>query len=204
MKSKMINIIAPNIKSGGGLELLMYLVEYIENKYPNLKNVVYVDDSIQMIQPKKNREVVHIESVKEKIRLFAKPLINALYFGNLPPLVKVKNSIVYFHNPYLLMPFSTLRKSSFKFLIKYSLQQLYIKLFIKNVDTVAVQNEEIKNSFINKYKYDKVELLPFFRLCDKNIIENKIYDFCYVSLAHTHKLEYERNKSLNYLKKALI
>jgi glycosyltransferase involved in cell wall biosynthesis len=182
-----INIIAPNIKSGGGKELLEYLLEYIDTNYLNIKVTVYLDRLLSNIKSTNNREVIYLDSVQDKIKLFTKKLKNSLYFGNLPPLVKSKNSIVYFHNPYLLMSFSILKKSSFEFMIKYMLQQLYIRLFVKNVDVVAVQNKEIKNNFINKYKYDKVDLLPFFRLCDKNIIDNKIYDFCYVSLAHPHK-----------------
>lgn len=180
-------IMATNIKNGGGLELLCYLVKFIEKNYPNLKHTVYVDSSLKMINSNGNREVIHIASSIGKIKLFSKKMDNTLYFGNLPPLVKSSHSIVYFHNPYLLMSFDILKKSSFKFMIKYTLQQLYIKYFIRNVDLVAVQNEEIQNNFIDKYQYNKVKLLPFFRLCDKNIIEDKIYDFCYVSLAHPHK-----------------
>ncbi|MBD3844035.1 MAG: glycosyltransferase, partial [Campylobacterales bacterium] len=114
---------------------------------------------------------------------------NSLYFGNLPPLQRVNNSMVYLHNQYLLMSTNVLANSSVRFFIKYLLQQLYIKYFIKNVDFVACQNENIKQQFINKYNFDKVELFPFYRLCDKGLLYNtpKLYDFCYVSLAHPHK-----------------
>lgn len=185
----MINIIAPNIKNGGGLELLLYLIEYIQSKYPNLKSVVYVDKSLKMIQSNSNVTVIHMSSKIEKIKLFYKKLDNSLYFGNLPPLVKSENSIVYFHNLYLLMSAKKLIKTSARFFIKYSLQQLYIRNFIKNVDMVACQNEDIRNKFIEKYSFQSVELLPFFRVCDKRLLDNtsKIYDFCYVSIAHPHK-----------------
>ncbi|MFK7779653.1 MAG: glycosyltransferase [Candidatus Gracilibacteria bacterium] len=184
-----INIIAPNIKNGGGLELLIYLVKYIAKQYPNLEAIVYVDKTLEMMQSTENIKVVYIQSSVEKIRLFYKKLDNALYFGNLPPLRKSKNSIVYFHNPYLLMNWKKLSSSSFKFFIKYSLQQIYISCFIKNVDRVACQSNLIKDEFIKKYNFMNVELLPFFRSCNKESynFENKIYDFCYVSLAHPHK-----------------
>lgn len=184
-----INIIAPNIKNGGGLELLLYLIEHIKVNYPNLKCVVYVDSSIQMLKSNNNIEIIHMNSSFEKVKLFSKKIDNSLYFGNLPPLVKSENSIVYFHNPYLLMPFEKLMKTSIKFFIKYFLQQLYIKFFIKNVNIVACQNSDIKEKFIKKYRFKNVQLLPFFRLCDKKILEQneKKYDFCYVSLAHPHK-----------------
>lgn len=185
----MINIIAPNIKNGGGLELLLYLLEHIQSKYPNLECVVYVDSSLKMIQSNSNVTVIHMVSKIEKIKLFYKKLNNSLYFGNLPPLVKSENSVVYFHNLYLLMPFKKLTKTSVKFFVKYFLQQLYIRFFIKNTDIVACQNDDIKDKFTEKYSFQNVELLPFFRVCDKRLLDNtsKIYDFCYVSLAHPHK-----------------
>lgn len=185
-------IIAPNIKNGGGLELLLYLIEHIQSKYPNLKCVVYVDSTLKMIQSNGNVTVFHISSKIEKIKLFYKKLNNALYFGNLPPLVNSENSVVYFHNLYLLMPYKKLIKTSVKFFIKYFLQQLYIKFFIKNVNMIACQNNDIKNKFIKRYSFQNVELLPFFRLCDKQLLKKnkKKYDFCYVSLAHPHKNHY--------------
>ncbi|WP_319081796.1 glycosyltransferase [Aliarcobacter skirrowii] len=142
-----------------------------------------------MIQSSKNIEVSHMKSSIEKIKLFSKKIDNALYFGNLPPLVKSKNSVVYFHNLYLLMPFQKLIRTSAKFFVKYFLQQLYIRFFIKNVDIVACQNDEIKKQFIKKFNFKNIWLLPFFRLCDKELLEKseKIYDFCYVSLAYPHK-----------------
>lgn len=184
-----ITIVAPNIKSGGGLELLIYLIEYIEKKYRHIKVLVYVDKTLQMIQSTTNITVVHMESNIKKIKLFYKKIDNALYFGNLPPLRKSNNSIVYFHNLYLLMAYNQLMNSSLKFFIKYTIQQLYIKLFIKNIDILACQNEEVRKNFISKYNFKNVMLLPFFRLCDNrlNTEYSKVYDFCYVSLAHPHK-----------------
>lgn len=186
---KRISIIAPNIKSGGGLELLLYFIEYIKISYPKLKCIVYIDGSLQMIQTNKNIEVIHMSSSFDKIKLFSKKINNALYFGNLPPLVKSENSVVYFHNLYLLMSNKNLMRTSIKFLLKYFLQQLYISFFIRNTDIVACQNIDIKNKFINKYKFKNVQLLPFFRLCEKKTFElnRKKYDFCYVSLAYPHK-----------------
>ncbi len=187
--NKTIIIMAPNIKGGGGLELLLYLTEHIRNTYKQIKFKIYVDESIKNIKSKDNISVIPIKGSFNKIKLFIKRIENTLYFGNLPPLVKSKNSIVYFHNLYLLMSFNELRTTSVKFFVKYLLQQLYIKFFIRNVDFVACQNREVKNRFIEKYRYAKVELLPFFRLCDKSLLKkyNKIYDFCYVSLAYPHK-----------------
>ena len=171
-----ITIVAPNIKNGGGLELLLCLIEHIKVSYPNIRCIVYVDSSIQMIKPYKNLEIIYMHNSFEKIKLFSKKIDNVLYFGNLPPLVKSENSVVYFHNPYLLMPFEKLMKT-------------YIRFFIKNVNIVACQNDDIKEKFIKKYSFKNIQLLPFFRLCNKKLLDQneKKFNFCYVSLAHPHK-----------------
>ncbi len=189
MNKNILSIIAPNIKNGGGKELLEYLLEYLEENYENLSVVVYLDISLNHIHETNNRKIIFLNMTIEKIKLFLKRIDNTIYFGNLPPLKKSNNSIVYMHNLYLLMSLTELNQSSFKFFTKYFLQQLYIKFFIKNIDVVACQNEKIKKSFIRKYSFNNVKILPFFRLCDKslNCINSKVYDFCYVSLAHPHK-----------------
>jgi len=185
----MLNIIAPNIKNGGGKELLEYLLEHLQEKYQDVQVIVYLDSSMQHIKESGSLKTVFLKSSIEKIQLFYKKMDNSLYFGNLPPLRKSHNSMVYFHNLYLLMNAKKLFSLSLKFFIKYTLQQFYIKYFIKNSDVVACQNSDVKDKFIEKYGFKSVEVLPFFRLCDKHILDNtsKRYDFCYVSLAHPHK-----------------
>lgn len=196
-----ISIIAPNIKNGGGKELLEYFIEHIEENYLELKVVLYLDSSLCHIHSTSNREVILLSSSIEKIKLFSKRIDNSIYFGNLPPLRKSNNSIVYIHNLYLLMSLIELKKSSFKFFVKYFLQQQYIKYFINNITTVACQNEDVQKIIITKYNFKNVQLLPFFRLCEKklNIEHTKKYDFCYVSLAHPHKNHIRLLKSLEIL-----
>ena len=187
-KISQINIVAPNIKRGGGKELLEHLLIHLEGTYNYLKVVVYIDSSLTNIASTDKRLVVRLSKTFQKVKLFSKKLDNAIYFGNLPPLVKSSNSIVYFHNPYLILDYQSLFNQSWRLLLKYGLQQTYIKIFLKNVDAVACQNMRIKKEFSNKYNYRNVEVLPFFRSCPKpkEFIE-KIYDFCYISLAHPHK-----------------
>lgn len=180
-------IIAPNIKNGGGKELLEYLLEYIALTYPDLPVTAYLDESQRDQKEYSNIKFKFLKSSWEKIKLFYQKFNHALYFGNLPPLRKNRISLVYFHNPYLLMPFFKLCKTSFYFLLKYFSQQLYLKYFLKNVDCVACQTQLVKAQLENKYQPAKVELLPFFRLPEKSYCYDKEYDFCYVALAHPHK-----------------
>ena len=125
-----INIIAPNIKNGGGKELLEYLLIHLEEVYKNIDVVVYIDPSLSNIKPTNNRVVVKLSSTIDKVKLFCKKIDNGIYFGNLPPLVKSFNSIVYFHNPYLIMDIKSLYSQSIYFFLKYGLQQIYINYLL--------------------------------------------------------------------------
>ncbi|NRA54149.1 MAG: glycosyltransferase [Gammaproteobacteria bacterium] len=181
-----INIIAPNIKNGGGKELLEYLVDYLLLHRKNIKVNLFIDHSLEHFVDKENLKVVYFSSVIKKILLFGKKIDNAIYFGNLPPLVKSRKSLVYMHNPYLVLNLSKLYKSGFKMFIKYSLQQLYIHTFLRNVDFFVCQNQLMKNNFQKLYGNVNAKVTPFFRRCEGKDT-NKKYDFCYISLAHAHK-----------------
>jgi len=196
-----INIIAPNIKNGGGKELLEYLLIHLEKKYKTTQVIVYIDSLIN-INETNNRVVVKLSSTLSKINLFSKRIDNSIYFGNLPPLVKSSNSIVYLHNAYLIMSINNLFSQSVRFIFKYGLQQIYLYYFLKNIDVIACQNLTIKTALINKYNYNNVEIFPFYRVCPKpKKLLNKVYDFCYISLAHPHKNHYLLFEALEILGK---
>jgi glycosyltransferase involved in cell wall biosynthesis len=183
-----INVIAPNIKSGGGKELLEYLLLYLDERYRDINIIVYIDSSLTSIMPTNRRSVIRLSNTIDKIKLFFRKIDNGIYFGNLPPIVRSTNSMVYFHNRYLLLDSKSLYRESFSLFIKYSLQKIYINYFIRNVDFVGCQNKKIKKDFVDKYNFTNVELLPFYGSCNqKNQLHEKIYDFCYVSLAYPHK-----------------
>ena len=205
MKKEVINIIAPNIKTGGGEELLRYLLSYLENNYPNIKIVVYVDQSLLNISPTKNRSVIALSGKIKKIWLFCRKFDNAIYFGNLPPLRKSNNSVVYLHNLYLVLKIRDLTQSPIKYIVKYGLQQIYITFFKSNVDFFACQSMSVKNAFRSKYHNSKIELLPFYALCPKSDehVENE-FDLCYVSLSYQHKNHELLFEALKILEKSRI
>ena len=184
---KIINIIAPNIKTGGGKELLEYLLEYIDDNYVDVFVNVYVDISSD-IKKTHIRNVIVMTSELSKIILFFKRFENAIYFGNLPPIRKSKNSIIYFHNTYLLLNFKKIFFSNIKFLDKvmFLAKQFFIKFFVKNVDFTVCQTDIVSKQFKKKYSFENIKILPFYRTCKKKNIK-KIFDYCYISLAHPHK-----------------
>jgi hypothetical protein len=182
-----LTIIAPNIKNGGGKELLEYLLEYVEKVCCDIYVVAYLDISFTHVKQTSKRKVFFLGTTLEKVALFYKKFNNVIYFGNLPPLRHSSNSIVYIHNPYLLIDRREILTTSIKFYLKYSLQQWYIRHYIANVDSVACQNDNVKDMFSRKYRYNNIEVLPFFRVCNTLLFLKNEYDFCYVSLAHAHK-----------------
>lgn len=183
-----INIIAPNIKVGGGKELLEYLLSYLEANYENVQVNVYIDKSFN-VKGTHTRKVIVVTSLLGKILLFLKRYKNVIFFGNLPPMKKAENSLVYFHNSYLLMNLQKLfsnKNSKLINLMKEMIKQFYIKTFVKNVDYVICQTDMISEQFKIKYLYEDVKILPFFRTCEETSMA-KQFDYCYVSLAHPHK-----------------
>ena len=73
--SKMVlSIIAPNIKTGGGKELLEYLLKYIDQEYPHLVVNVYLDSSLVNIKEADNRKIFLLSSSLEKVLLFGKKI----------------------------------------------------------------------------------------------------------------------------------
>jgi glycosyltransferase involved in cell wall biosynthesis len=188
--SKMVlSIIAPNIKTGGGKELLEYLLKYIDQEYPHLVVNVYLDSSLVNIKEADNRKIFLLSSSLEKVLLFGKKINNALYFGNLPPFRRASNTIVYIHSTHVVMAYTKLWSYSAHFFFKYSIQNMYIKIFIKNVDIVACQTTIMRDAIKSNFRHKNIRLLPFFQLCNnyKKIENVKKYDFCYVSLGHEYK-----------------
>ena len=185
---QVLTIIAPNIKTGGGKELLEYLLNFLEKNYVGMEVIAYLDQKVG-IKSSHNRKVIIVNTTYSKILIFTKKFQNVIYFGNLPPMVAVTDSLVYFHNTYLLMSLKKLfsnKNSNTVTLIKEMLKQFYIRLFIRNVSNVACQTDVISESFKLKYSYKNIKTLPFFRSCETTASESE-FDFCYISLAHPHK-----------------
>ena len=182
----MINIIAVNIKQGGGLILLKLLINSLINK--NLKITLHVDSKIGL-NNFNNNDFVKLKLYKtfiSKVFVFGKSLDNAFYFGNIPPFfTKRRNNLLYLHNPFYTMSFSFLFS---RMHLKFILYKIYVILFIKNVKSVFVQTENYRQSVKKELKVDS-ELMPFFEDLSKYAIKtkNKTYDFAYISLPNPNK-----------------
>lgn len=182
----MINIIAVNIKQGGGLILLKLLVSSLINK--RLKITLHVDKEIGL-DHFNNNDFLYLKYYKNfvnKVFVFGKSYSNALYFGNIPPFfTKSKNNFLYLHNPFYTMPFSYLfLKRHWKFII----YKIYVIIFLKNIKSVFVQTENYRKSVKQELKVDS-ELMPFFEDLSKYAVKSKkkTYDFAYISLPNPNK-----------------
>ena len=75
-----LTIIAPNIRSGGGKELLEYLVEYLSERTV-LEVLVILDNSIATIKSTERVKIVRLDSVIDKIKSFSYKFQNVFILG---------------------------------------------------------------------------------------------------------------------------
>ncbi len=177
---KKINIVAVNIKSGGGLVLLNELISFIK-KNKNYKASIFVDRNFLVPVNSKRIRFIKFHSYLNKLEIFFKSLNNVIYFGNIPPINPFgKSRVLYFHNTfYCQSSFTLIKRLQFKYLF----HKIYIKLFLSNIDQVYTQTSYISDTFYNYFKV-KSKLLPFFRNFDLEDYRLEIlkFDFCYISL----------------------
>ena len=193
----MLKIFAQNVRGGGGVPLLNYIIEELDKR--EIQTDIHHDTSFHATKTKyiKCYEYKHGFS---KILSFLPRGKNTLFFGNLPPLRKFQNSYVFFHNPYISLPYDELLKQRPKLLIKYFLQRLYIRYFGKNVSGFICQTSEIQNQ-VEKIVTVPVYVLPIFE--DIKTLKLTSFspslDLFYPAYPHTHKNHVNLYKALKVL-----
>ena len=94
-----INIIAVNIKTGGGKTLLFYFIGYLLETHHQA--TFHLDKTLvsEINKTFKNRQGVHFKyygTLISKAIPFLSPIKNGLYFGNFPPMSICKNQVYCF------------------------------------------------------------------------------------------------------------
>jgi glycosyltransferase involved in cell wall biosynthesis len=190
----MILIDALNIRKGGGLVLLNYLIstiekaeiEYIvlvnnENKEPYLRKVFFSGNYI----------ISRNKFLKTCIQKYNPTTL--FCFGNFAPNFKVKNCkvIVYVHNSLMAI---TKNDKNLKLKLKYRniIIMSYFRLTQKHADLFLFQKELVINEFAGFYGIDKQKMkkIPFYDAEQLKLIDisNKIEDqFIYPSNYSSHK-----------------
>ena len=182
----MINIIAVNIKQGGGLILLKLLIKHLIND--KLIATIHVDQNVDFTEFECNNTVRFklYNNFLSKLLLFGQSKQNALYFGNIPPFfTRSKNSYLYFQNAFYTKSYRFLLKNRH---YKIFLQKIYISLFVKNVNLVFVQTNCLLNSV--KREFGVVpKLMPYYEDLSVFVDNNKAveFDFSYISLPNPNK-----------------
>jgi len=193
--SKII-INAVNIHNGGGEILLNQLISSL----PNEDVIIFCNQNYKNI----NKNKLGIRFIKIKSNLFSRFLSEliifnkskkndkVLYFGNLPPIFKIRSYVYLFIQNRLLVDYSIkLREFSFFLKIKLYLLRLFLKFFNKNVSKYIVQTDSMSR-LVKKELSNNVIKLPFLldiysqKLKNKNF-KNKLYDFIYVASGYDYK-----------------
>ena len=192
-------IYASNIHQGGGSTLLRALIEGL----PLSTSICLILDARMHITG--DRDGIDIVRVKPRLfsRLMSEIWISrktqandvTLYFGNLPPLFRVKGRVkVYLQNRYLIDSFS-LKGLSFRVQIRLAIERLLFRLGRRYVDEYIVQTPTMKSLLI-KVIGDSipVKVLPFTGLNlstsrpATSLVDPAIQNrFCYIASGEPHK-----------------
>jgi len=195
-----IYIHATNIHRGGGKSLIIALLTSID-----CKALVTIDDRIQL--PINLSEELTVKRVKPSIfrRLMAEIWLSrvvkdgdvVLFFGNLPPLFRIKGkAVVFLQNRYLI---DDVKLTNFSLWVRFRLfcERLWFINRMDSVDEFIVQTPTMKRLLQKKLFTDiPVRQLPFSlesNNCPRKILNRSvgdaayIYDFIYVASGEPHK-----------------
>ena len=179
----MITIEASHISFGGGYVLLVELLNNLSSR--SLSNNVFIakEEVYNDLKNKqfKNSNLILTNTLKTLLR-YSKKRERVLYFSNLPPFTKNKKSIVYFHNELILNK----KNNDFRLNPKYFIYYHWLKYFIRNVDTVSCQTNNIFDA-LRKVGAENISKLPFFKIYNPVNTNTKNYTFCYICSGSRHK-----------------
>jgi len=192
-------IYAGNIHQGGGSTLLRALIEGL----PLNTEIYLILDARMHISG--DRDGVNIIRVKPTIfsRLISEIWISrktqshdvTLYFGNLPPLFRLKGRVkVFLQNRYLIDKFS-LKSLTLKVKIRIAIERLLFRLGKRHVDEYIVQTSTMKTLLTKVIGDDiPVKVLPFVEFnMPTSSAESSLIDpalpkrFCYIASGEPHK-----------------
>lgn len=195
----MLLIEALNIKQGGGLTLLSYLIERLNNQ--KVIFTAIVNDNCKILANTPNTLLIKSTLLNRDLILrdYYKKLQPAtiLCFGNLPPLFTLHESrvVTYFQNAHLLA-LGVKGYVSFRSKLRYRILMSFIKQFSKNSDFFCFQTSWILQTFIKRFGYDEshTHIYPFFDLRQIERLQEIYLDvkkekgtFIYVSSNANHK-----------------
>ncbi len=185
----MMIIEASQINSNGGIVLLELLLKHLSHS--NTKVVVYIAYKAVYERLKiygSASVVLRLTTPLATFFRYMKHRERVLYFCNLPPFVKNRNSVYYIHNLfYVNKPRWTTDDSSFGLNVRKFVYYLWIRLFINKVAVVGCQTSEMQRLLKLNFKRPAL-LLPFYEQIEPVSVPcKKEFDFFYPSSSDNHK-----------------
>ena len=169
------------INMGGGLSLLKYLLENLNERQVTFR--LLVDARIGGAFPQVKEHLILSPSEKDRMTFYksiSSDVTSVFCFGNVPPPVRLNVPVyTYFHNINML----TLADCrGWKQLLKFWLKRSYIKCLSKNTDMWFVQTSNTAKELIKNLNVDKakVELYPFYNIPDIKRVECERIDYIFV------------------------
>jgi hypothetical protein len=192
---KKITVFAPNVRHGGGSILLLQILNELQNK----KYIHYAYISESLTDQLSNSKGIIFNNNNLLSRTFAELKLyfqdsknnKILFFGNMPPAIKLKShSILYLHNS-LLLDKKTAYSFPIKTKVRLAFERFYLRIFLKNVDEIYVQTPKMLKELKKYNKNLNIKLKPFL---DNQKINSSVsnntqsrYDFIYPSYGYSYK-----------------
>lgn len=190
-----IIINAVNINSGGGEILLNQFLSSL----PKENVTIFCSKKLDL----KNKKKQGIKFIKIKSNLFSRFLSEltiyikskkndtVFYFGNMPPIFKIRSHVyVFLQNRFLVDYKINIKEFSIYLRLKIYILRLFLRIFNNNVSKYIVQTDSMSRLVKMKLSNNVIKL-PF--LSDtysnkaKEINNNKAYDFIYVASGYAYK-----------------
>lgn len=180
---------ASQINSNGGIVLLEFLLKHLSRS--NTKVVVYIAYKAVYERLKIYGSEFIVLQLTTPLATFFRYMRHregVLYFCNLPPFVKNRNSVYYIHNIfYVNKPRWTLDDSSFGLNVRKFIYYLWIRLFINKVAVIGCQTSEMQRLLKLNFKRPAF-LLPFYEQIELDAVPcKKEFDFFYPGSSDNHK-----------------
>ena len=193
-------IYAVNVHQGGGAVLLNALLSSINKD--DVPCIAFLDRRLKLPETLSDKILVNRVAPSISKRLIAERVLKnsvkvddvVLCFGNLPPLFKLDAKVILFIQNRYLIDNIGLGHFKIKSKLRITLERIWLKLFCKNIDTIIVQTQSMRNCVSNHLGLDAV-ILPFtdpINAYSRSLIrvrrdnETK-YDFLYVASGEPHK-----------------
>ena len=180
---------ASQINSNGGIVLLELLLRHLS--CCNTKVLVYIAYEAVYERLKKYQSdsiILQRTSPWATFFRYMRKRDKVLYFCNLPPCVRNRDSVFYIHNLFFVnKPRWTKDDSTLSLNLRKFVYYLWIKLFINKVTVTGCQTVEMQR-LLNENFGKPALLLPFYE--EVKVVENtreKEFDFFYPGSSDNHK-----------------